>query len=295
MQTDSCVASSGLSPTQYQYTGQYSHTADFGLMFYNARWYDPALGRFAQADSIVPPGVQGVDRYAYVNNNPMRFTDPTGHSVDCGIGESYCEAGKLNVKKRSKDVAKKYYHLAEHGTTMNWAGLSHGDKVAQSILSEGGWSEGSYNDLVSHGGVSNADTLHDPATYVVAAVIGIGGYHALVTYATINADAAIVSIGSYKLYRKSGYTYFKLPDNVYTALSKIGIGQYNLANLVNRGVISSQITLGKPAIVNLVDITKPGRGTVMELKMYENAGYITGTGNFLNSDFLLQIGTWLKK
>ena len=86
MQTDSCIASSGLSPTQYQYTGQYSHTADFGLMYYceaslwdNARWYDPALGRFAQADSIVPPGVQGYDRYAYVNNNPMRFTDPTGH------------------------------------------------------------------------------------------------------------------------------------------------------------------------------------------------------------------------
>ena len=48
-------------------------------MFYNARWYDPALGRFAQADSIVPGGVQGLDRYAYVNNNPMRYTDPSGH------------------------------------------------------------------------------------------------------------------------------------------------------------------------------------------------------------------------
>ena len=48
-------------------------------MFYNARWYDPALGRFAQADSIVPGGVQGLDRYAYVNNNPLRYNDPTGH------------------------------------------------------------------------------------------------------------------------------------------------------------------------------------------------------------------------
>ena len=45
--------SSGLSPTQYQYTGQYSYTADFGLMYYNARWYDPTLGRFAQADTII--------------------------------------------------------------------------------------------------------------------------------------------------------------------------------------------------------------------------------------------------
>jgi hypothetical protein len=38
------------------------------------------LGRFAQADSIVPPGVRGYDRYAYGLNNPSRYTDPTGHS-----------------------------------------------------------------------------------------------------------------------------------------------------------------------------------------------------------------------
>ena len=48
-------------------------------MYYNARWLDPALGRFAQADSIVPAGVQGPDRYAYANNNPVNYTDPTGH------------------------------------------------------------------------------------------------------------------------------------------------------------------------------------------------------------------------
>jgi hypothetical protein len=50
------------------FTGQYSHMDDpstagvtegFGLMFYVSRMYDPALGRFAQADSIVPGGVQG--------------------------------------------------------------------------------------------------------------------------------------------------------------------------------------------------------------------------------------------
>jgi RHS repeat-associated protein len=71
--------SSGLSPTDYTYTGQFSYTADFGLMFYNARWYDSSLGRFAQADSIIPGGVQGLDRYAYVNNSPVRYTDPSGN------------------------------------------------------------------------------------------------------------------------------------------------------------------------------------------------------------------------
>jgi len=58
------------------------------LKNYNARWYDPSLGRFAQADSIIPPGVQGLDRYAYVNNSPMNYVDPSGHEPK-GTGSCY--------------------------------------------------------------------------------------------------------------------------------------------------------------------------------------------------------------
>ncbi|MBL8091502.1 MAG: RHS repeat-associated core domain-containing protein, partial [Anaerolineales bacterium] len=71
--------SSGTNPTDYTYTGQYSYTSDFGLMFYNARWYDSSLSRFAQADTIVPGGIQALDRYAYVNNSPVMYIDPSGH------------------------------------------------------------------------------------------------------------------------------------------------------------------------------------------------------------------------
>jgi len=73
--------SSGNTPTKYQYTGQYSYVSDFGLHFYNARWYDSSLGRFAQADTVIPSGIQGYDRYAYVNNSPLKYTDPSGHDA----------------------------------------------------------------------------------------------------------------------------------------------------------------------------------------------------------------------
>jgi len=81
----------GTTSTSYAYTGQYSNTADFGLMFYNARWYDSQLGRFAQADSIVPGGVQGYDRYAYVNNNPIKYTDPSGHKPCWATAHYSCD------------------------------------------------------------------------------------------------------------------------------------------------------------------------------------------------------------
>jgi RHS repeat-associated protein len=52
-----------------------------GLYQMGARWYDPALGRWIQADSIVPePGnPQALNRYTYVYNNPLRYADPSGH------------------------------------------------------------------------------------------------------------------------------------------------------------------------------------------------------------------------
>jgi RHS repeat-associated protein len=68
---------SGTSPTTFQYTGQRVESS-LGLLFYNARWYDPALARFIQADTEVPGGVQGLDRYAYNYNNPINYIDPDG-------------------------------------------------------------------------------------------------------------------------------------------------------------------------------------------------------------------------
>ncbi|MBI5828048.1 MAG: RHS repeat-associated core domain-containing protein [Chloroflexi bacterium] len=75
-----------------------------GLNFYNARYYDSAIGRFVSADSIVPQpgGTQGFNRYAYAMGNPMKFTDPTGHDPcsgkpdvyvpDCGVDGYYGES-----------------------------------------------------------------------------------------------------------------------------------------------------------------------------------------------------------
>jgi len=45
-----------------------------GEYYSNARWYDPTLGRFLTED----PVRDGINWFAYVNNNPLAYTDPTG-------------------------------------------------------------------------------------------------------------------------------------------------------------------------------------------------------------------------
>ena len=47
-----------------------------GLHYYRARYYDPKSGRFLSEDPIGFQG--GINFYAYVDNNPVNFFDPTG-------------------------------------------------------------------------------------------------------------------------------------------------------------------------------------------------------------------------
>jgi len=53
-----------------------------GLYYYGARYYNPTIGRFITADTIVqsPGNPQTLNRYAYAGNNPVNNIDPTGHS-----------------------------------------------------------------------------------------------------------------------------------------------------------------------------------------------------------------------
>jgi hypothetical protein len=54
-----------------------------------ARYYDAELARFASADTTVPDpsSPQALNRYSYVYNDPLSYTDPTGHEPHYAIPE----------------------------------------------------------------------------------------------------------------------------------------------------------------------------------------------------------------
>ncbi len=75
----------GTDPT-YKYTGKPQDSAT-GLYYYGARYYDTAIGRFLSRDSIFGGlfDPQSSQPYSYVNNDPERMVDPTGHLRSLGV------------------------------------------------------------------------------------------------------------------------------------------------------------------------------------------------------------------
>ena len=66
----------------------HEHLEGLALAHMNARLYDHTIGRFTSADPLVqePADVQSYNRYAYVQNRPLRSSDPTGYnSIDMSL------------------------------------------------------------------------------------------------------------------------------------------------------------------------------------------------------------------
>jgi RHS repeat-associated protein len=68
------------SQTSRGFTG-HEELDSIGLVHMNGRVYDPLLARFGVPDPTTenPFGTQGWNRYSYVGNSPVNFTDPSGY------------------------------------------------------------------------------------------------------------------------------------------------------------------------------------------------------------------------
>jgi len=115
-------AVSSTSGNTYKFTGK-ERDPETGLDYMLARYYSSGLGRFASPDefaggpvdafssndpatpgplpyaSITDP--QSLNKYAYVYNNPLRYTDPTGHLATGQVGSS--EGMTINFRMRPGD------------------------------------------------------------------------------------------------------------------------------------------------------------------------------------------------
>ena len=127
--------SAGSTPTTFNFTGQRRDSGS-GLLFYNARWYDPAIGRFIQPDTIVPePGnPQALNRYSYANNSPLTYIDQDGHFA---ILPLLFAGGAAALVSAGVDLGKQLIVDQKDFANVNWGevgGAAAGGFVAGATL-----------------------------------------------------------------------------------------------------------------------------------------------------------------
>ncbi|HEY9089069.1 MAG TPA: RHS repeat-associated core domain-containing protein, partial [Anaerolineaceae bacterium] len=191
---------SGALPTDRTYTSQ--REIENGLVHYGARTYDPLLARWIQPDSIIPESSQGIqawDRYAYVNNSPLNYSDPTGHfftSILIGAGIGALIGGAVNIIQQVKsagcvsdwkDVVSAAAGGAVSGAVMSIApitgiGAAFGYGAISNVLSEQTNAivdailepsgKGLLNDFSANGGFTNGEKITNTGEIISDAIIG---------------------------------------------------------------------------------------------------------------------------
>jgi RHS repeat-associated protein len=101
------------SATSQKYTS-YTRDMEIGLDYAMARYYAPELGRFISED----PAEDGENWYAYVESNPLRFTDPTGLYIEYGMkGRTEYFTRDDPVQQKRLDI--QYGFTSENGKTQS--------------------------------------------------------------------------------------------------------------------------------------------------------------------------------
>jgi RHS repeat-associated protein len=124
------VKASGLAEAK-GYIGE-RRDDETGLLYLNARYYDPVLGRFISPDSLDPllPGV-GTNRYAYSFNDPINRLDPTGFASDEDHPSQQEDAPSATPE--GYDVGKEYRDYQHEGSgfgSQDGAGRAAGESIA---------------------------------------------------------------------------------------------------------------------------------------------------------------------
>jgi RHS repeat-associated protein len=260
---------------EYTFTGQFSYMDDpstssvtegFGLMYFQARFYDPALGRFSSADTIIPEesqGTQAWDRYAFVNNNPVRYTDPSGHCPICATALIGAAIGGIvgavgytaYVAATGSEWNSTHFWMATGGGAVAGALIGTGVGIAAGV--------GAAEATATVVAASNAACADGDCTNEATALVRIGEQaldspqaqtfvQRIVNTATQNPSSPIVSLGRYvdaaQNYMRVGggkYTYLKLEDSVYDILQNGAEHLSPYARAVNSQFIQNQIAAGK--------------------------------------------------
>ena len=147
----------------FRYRGYY-FDADLGLYYVSSRYYDPEIGRWINADSQLnqKDGILGFNMFAYCHNNPIMYSDPTGHSITLA-----CIIIGAVIGAVAGGYAGAYVSKKQTGKVNGWAvaGGAVGGGVVGGLV---GWGVGAAITAVGAAATGGAATTATPVVQQVA-------------------------------------------------------------------------------------------------------------------------------
>ena len=233
------------------YTG-HEHLQNVGLINMNGRIYDAKLHRFLQADENIqdPFNSQNFNRYSYVLNNPLKYTDPSGESW----GEFFAFLGKAllfgyvaNAQATGEANPTKW-----SSTTWQNFGLGVGS-ISASYAATNSLNNyvDHYNDKPNLGEPSRMDGFVDtlnPVKIAEGMIMQVGSYgKSLNSIASGNGNLDDIS---------NLYSIISPADGIVEGLHDLGSQAFN-GNEYAQGVVLSQAVL-------MIVTKNPGTGAAIE-------------------------------
>jgi RHS repeat-associated protein len=214
----------------------------FGLINMNGRMYDPLLGRMLSPDPFVqaPTFTQSFNRYSYVWNNPLKYTDPSGYFVDgydawYGWGPGY--AGSYGeYAERGGDGWDRYVLDRIIGCPFTRANMQ---ATARGRAGVGGLGIGSWGGRASSGNFAGSSGAWFASQFFWSAAglqgwnnNGWGGYLIEKSYASFSGDGLRRFFGGIGSWMRSLFPQVVLND----AVSREGINNKNWLHANERNI-----------------------------------------------------------
>jgi len=186
--------------TNRGFTG-HEHIDEVGLIHMNGRVYDQELGRFLSGDRYIqaPYKSQSFNRYSYVINDPLKYTDPTGWrydnerikasgtlvNSDNDYGCGNCDRGRLNWNEQERKNTQDKYTGSINllGTEDNYRRTLGGHTVSETLRKKYDPNE-------------SAVAMEEfPTVDAVTVTVGLIVFHIVAPQAAISFDLAYLGSG----------------------------------------------------------------------------------------------------
>ena len=236
----------------YLFTGQ-ERDEETDLYYYNARYYDAELGRFASVDpwfgDIMDP--QSLNKFSYVRNNPLRYVDPTGMYNE--------ESGEIEEGDTMDSITNEVNEAL--GIETDW------DTIASVSFLEDRFGSTDPADLIGEFTYTGTDSNYDITWHLDL-------YNETRSQALINTNgtaldlAALFKSGGPWDLKNSSHQYFGMPDGERKYWSYIYNGdlvRFDAPGNINFGFVANAIHLDKNTAIFGAAVEQWGSDIIGEL------------------------------